>query len=262
MLLSAENLSVHYGAQEVLRGISLSLEVGEVVALLGPNGSGKSTLMKTLIGHLPARGNIAWEDREISRWRRRDLGRRVAFLPQAPRSEAGQTARDVIRLGRSPYWGPFGLEGAGDERVVDDVADVLHLRELLDRPIDELSGGQRQRVFIGRCLAQEPVAILLDEPDTSLDIRHQLDLYTLLRELSRGRGVGVLIASHDLNLAAMHTDRLVLLDQGSIAAEGAAEKVLEISILERVYGVSMQSARGPAGELLVFPKRGAALGHA
>jgi iron complex transport system ATP-binding protein len=249
-LLRARDLAFAYGDQPVLRGVSLALGAGEVVALLGPNGSGKSTLIRALLGQLPAAGEVAWGGRALGSWRKRDLARLVAYLPQSPTFEAEQRVADVLRLGRAPYWGAFGLESARDQAVVREVAALLHLDAagLLDRRMDQLSGGQRQRAFVGRCLAQEPRALLLDEPNTFLDLRHQVELLQLLRRLSRERGVGVLLASHDLNVAASLSDRLLLLDGGgALVATGTPDEVLDPALLERVYGLPMQRIDRGAG---------------
>ena len=255
-LLAATGLSFSYGDRAVLRDVSLTLSPGQVVALLGPNGSGKSTLLRVLLGqlHPPQPGVVRWDGRPVEHWPRRDLARRVAYLPQSPTAEPGQTVADVLRLGRSPYWGAFGLESPRDVEVVGSVAKLLSLHDLLDRPLDELSGGQRQRVFVGRCLAQEPAALLLDEPTTFLDLRHQVELLRLLRRLAQDRSVAVLMASHDLNLAAALADRAVLLDEGRVAAEGTPESVLEPETLTRVYGVRMERVTTPGGGVpFVFP---------
>ncbi len=222
-------------------GIDLSLAAGEVVALLGPNGSGKSTLLRLLLGHLDVAGpRVNGRGRPLAAGRPRERARLVAYRPQAPAAEPGATVGDVLRLGRAPYWGAFGLESPRDEEVVRAVAAMLGLTDLLGRPLDALSGGQRQRAFVGRCLAQEPAALLLDEPTSFLDPRHAVDVSRLLRRLARERGVGVLVASHDLNLAAASADRLILLSNGAVAAAGEAGRVLEPQLLSRVYGVAME----------------------
>src|SRR3954470_19803465 len=245
-LLTARDLTFAYAADRpVLRGISLSLAPGEVVALLGPNGSGKSTLLRCLLGQLNHGGEVLWEGKPIRAWRRRDLARRVAYLPQSPAFEPDQTVADVLRLGRAPYWGAFGLESDRDVRVVREVARQLDLTDLMSRPLAELSGGQRQRVFLGRCLAQQPRAMLLDEPNTFLDLRHQVELSRLLKRLAAEQGIAILMASHDLNLAGAFADRLVLLDEGSVAATGAPGDVLNPELLRRVYGVPMQRVEQP-----------------
>lgn len=249
-LLAASNLHFSYGVRPVLQGISVTLEPGEVVALLGPNGSGKSTLFKALLGQIRGEGQIEWEGRPLTSWGKKELARRVAYLPQSPVYEAEQTVGDTLRLGRAPYWGAFGVESDRDLAAATAVAELMSLTDLVDRRMDELSGGQRQRALVGRCLTQEPAALLLDEPTTFLDLRHQVELSRLLQKFAREKSIGVLMASHDLNLAASFADRLILLREGSIVAEGAAEKVLEPGVLEKVYGVPMRRVEGN----LVVPK--------
>jgi iron complex transport system ATP-binding protein len=254
-LLAISDLHFAYGDQSVLRGVTVSLSAGEVVALLGPNGSGKSTLLRVALGQLaPAGGAVRWEGRDVAHWPRRELARRVAYLPQAPTAELDHRVADVLRLGRAPYWGAFGLESPRDARVVAEVADTLQLADLLDRPMDQLSGGQRQRVFLGRCLAQEPAALLLDEPTTFLDLRHQVDLLQLLRRLAKERSVAILMASHDLNLTAALSDRAVLLDDGTVAAEGTPSDVLRPDVLSRVYGVPMRRVQQEGDRVVVVPE--------
>ena len=251
-LLESDNISFSYGAAPVLRDVSLALSAGEVVALLGPNGSGKSTLLRAFLGQLPSGGNITWQGRRLPGWPRRELARLVAYLPQSPSWEPEQTVADVLRTGRAPYLRAFGLESRRDVEVVARVAQTLGLGELLDRTMDALSGGQRQRVFLGRCLAQEPRAMLLDEPNTYLDLRHQVDLGRLLTDLAHGQGLAVLMASHDLNLAGQFADRLVLLSDGHIVADGPPAVVLRPELLEQVYGLPMRRI-DEAGGVYVFP---------
>jgi iron complex transport system ATP-binding protein len=144
------------------------------------------------------------------------------------------------------------LESPRDVQVVRDVAHLLHLTDLLDRQMDHLSGGQRQRVFLGRCLVQEPAVLLLDEPNTYLDLKHQVDLGQLLRTLSRQKNLAILMASHDLNLAAQFADRMLLLSQGQIAADGPAIEVLRPDLLSKVYGLPLETLPH-GGTLRVFP---------
>jgi len=253
-LLSTRDLTFAYAADRpVLRGISLALGAGEVVALLGPNGSGKSTLLRCLLGQLNHQGEVLWDGKPVRAWRRKDLARRVAYLPQSPASEPDQTVADVLRLGRAPYWGAFGLESERDVRVVHDVARQLELTDLLSRPLGELSGGQRQRVFLGRCLAQQPRAMLLDEPNTFLDLRHQANLWQLLRRLARDRNLAILAASHDLNLAAAFADELLLLHDGRLLAAGPPADVLRPDLLSRAYDLDIDRLDRPGKTPIVFP---------
>lgn len=240
-MLTSSNIAFAYADVPVLRELSFALSAGELVALFGPNGSGKSTLIRLLLGQLRASaGEIRWEQRPIQEWRRRELARQVAYLPQSPTFDPSQTVGDALKLGRLPYWGAFGIESSRDAAVVRQVAEQLELTDLLHRRMDEVSGGQRQRVFLGRCLVQEPRALLLDEPSTFLDLRHQLDLHQLLQRLAREGRMAVLMASHDLNLTATHADRAIVLHEGQIVADGPPALALQPALLERVYGVRMR----------------------
>ena len=255
MLLSAMNVDAAYGDRAVLRGVSLDLQAGEVVGLLGPNGAGKSTLLRALLGQIAATGDILWDGRPLASWKRSELARRVAYLPQSPSSPALQRVEDVLRTGRAPYWGAFGLESARDLHVVHEVSERVNLTSLLKRPMAELSGGQRQRVFVGRCLVQEPAALLLDEPSTFLDIRHQVELNHLIRQLAKDHKIAVIAASHDLNLAGMLADRLVLLNEGRVVRDGTPSEVLESQTLSSVYGVPIERIDRPDGQPpIVIPK--------
>lgn len=255
MILEASGVSFSYGERAAVRDVSLGLDSGQIIALIGPNGSGKSTLLKSVLGHVSASGRILWRGRELRSWRLRDLARVAAYLPQSPQHEPGQKVSDVLRLGRAARWGAFGLESSADERVTLEVARLLGLGELLDRPMEKMSGGQRQRVFVGRCLTQEPAALLLDEPNTFLDLKHQIDLWHLLRDLARNKGLAVLVASHELNLAGAFADRLILLSDGKVAASDVPDAVLRPEILSPVYGVPIKRL-GDAKNPIVFPEVG------
>ena len=249
LLLEATDVHFRYGSAEpALRGVSLRLFAGVITALIGPNGSGKSTLIKALIGALRAgSGAIRWDGKPLGKWSRRALARHIAYLSQSPLHEPGQRVIDALRLGRAPYWSLFGLESQRDERVVHSVAGRLGLTDILHRGMDELSGGQRQRVFVGRALVQEPRAILLDEPDAFLDLRHQIELVRLLQSLAQEHNVGVLMASHDLNLAASGADQLILLDRGAVVSHGTPTRVLDPETIARVYGVTMEALEREPG---------------
>jgi iron complex transport system ATP-binding protein len=253
-LLNASNLTFSYTDKPVLHSVSLALRASEVVALLGPNGSGKSTLIKALLGHLHPQGTIRWNQRDLAQWTRRELARLVAYLPQSPSSEPDHRVLDVLRLGRAPYWRAFGIESSHDAEIVQQIAQTLDLTDLLDRRMDRLSGGQRQRVFLGRCLVQEPAALLLDEPNTFLDLRHQIELGKLLRRLAQEQSIAVLMASHDINLAASFADRVVLLKDGAVVKDDSPPQVLEPQIISDVYGVAMQRVDRGDGPPLVFPE--------
>lgn len=253
MLLSAQRVSFGYSTTLVLKDVSVRLAPGEIVGLLGPNGSGKSTLIRCLLGQLRASGDISWLDRPLPQWHSRELAKVVAYLPQAATFDPDQTVADVLKLGRAAYWGAFGIESERDLQIVADVARRLDLFDMLARPVGELSGGQRQRVIVGRCLVQQPKVMLLDEPSTYLDLRHQIDLARLLRSLAR-EGIGVIAALHDLNLAAMLADRIVLLHEGTVVADAAPAEVLKPDLLEHVYGLPMEQFQRPGIPPIVIPR--------
>src|SRR5436190_13097804 len=253
-ILTAKNISFAYSTDKpTLHDISLSLDPGQILAILGPNGSGKSTLIKILLGHLRASGSIQWQGRSLHEWSPKTLARRIAYLPQSPTYDPAHSVRDHLRLGRAPYWKILGLESQHDIDVVLNIAKLLDLSDLLHRPIDQLSGGQRQRVFLARCLIQEPRVLLLDEPSTHLDLHHQVDLLKLLRQLAKEQQLAVILASHDINLSAAFADQLILLNNGAIAASGTPYKILWPETLGPIYKLPVLRLDAPSGPV-IFPK--------
>jgi len=267
MILHAEHLRFAYRPDRpVLIDVSLSLAPGRITVLLGPNGSGKSTLLKLLLGHLrPQSGTITCDPtpggvasatpnpRAIHIIPPIDLAKLLAYLPQTPAHEPGQTVAEVLSAGRTPYLGPFGTESPRDLQIVRETAALLDLTDLLPRPLEELSGGQRQRVFLGRALVQEPQAFLLDEPSTFLDLRHQARMWELLRRLAGERNLAICAASHDLNLSAAFADELLVLHDGAIVAAGPPHDVLRPDTLSRVYGIPIERHDRPGKTPVVFP---------
>jgi iron complex transport system ATP-binding protein len=252
--LLVKNLSFSYSPDKpTLRDISFSLESGQILAILGPNGSGKSTLIKALLGHVRATGSISWQSRPLHDWSRKKLARRIAYLPQSPTHDPAHTVRDHLRLGRAPYLKILGLESDHDIEVIQKTAKLLHLSDLLHRPIDHLSGGQRQRVFLARCLIQEPRVLLLDEPNTFLDLQHQVELLKLLRQFTKDQQLAVILASHDLNLGAAFADQLILLHNGAIAKTGSPSRVLWPETLAPIYNLPLIRLDAPSGPV-IFPK--------
>lgn len=254
-VLRCHELSVRFGSRIVLDRVSLALDPGRLVALLGPNGSGKTTLLRALAGLVPADpGQVLLDGRELRSVARQTIARHVAYLPQAPTVIESQRVAELLLTGRLPHRGPLGFDSPADAETVRDLAGQLELAELLDRRLGSLSGGQRQRAFIGRCLAQQPRVLLLDEPATYLDLRHQVELHRLLRRLADEKQLAVLLASHDFNLAATHCDELVLLDAGRVIARGDGDAVLQPELIERVYGVKVLRAQVD-GEIVLVPSR-------
>jgi iron complex transport system ATP-binding protein len=237
MIFGTRNAVVRYrqGIPPALDGITMEVEGGSFYAVLGPNGSGKSTLMKVLLGVVPLEsGEALVEGRAVGEWGRRELARSVGAVSQREGTAFPISVRELVAMGRYPHLGPLRPEGLRDREAVEGALAACDAEELAHRDVGTLSGGELQRVRIARALAQEPRALVLDEPTASLDIGHEMAILQLLREQA-DRGITVLLITHHLDLAARFADRLLLLDQGRVAAEGSALEVLTPEILEGVY---------------------------
>lgn len=248
--LTAAGLRISLGSgrarHEVVRGVDLDVGRGEFLALIGPNGSGKSTLLRGLAGLIPAEGVVTVPSG-------RPVGpREVAVMPQTPILPPGMSVAEYVLLGRTPHLGAFGRESESDRRVVADVLDRLDLRRYEARPVTELSGGESQRVALARALAQQTPVLLLDEPTSALDIGTAAGVLDLVDDLRRRDGLTVVVAIHDLTVAARYADRLVLLEDGLVAARGSVEQVLTAETLSRVYRTPLEVHR-TAGRLVVLP---------
>lgn len=254
-MLKIENLQVGYGRRAVLKGIDLAVAAGEVAALIGPNGAGKTTLMRAVSGVLPAQGGQVLVDGvELAKLSPAQRAGRMAVVPQAHDLPGAFSVRQTVLLGRTPYLGWLGRARPEDERAVDWALERTRLASLKDRCIGELSGGEQQRVLLARALAQDTPILLLDEPTAHLDLQHQSILLNLVQELAREHNLAVLMALHDLNLAALYTSRVALLVNGKIQAAGAPDQVLTPEILTRAYQVPVHVVAHPDyGTPLVLP---------
>ena len=243
-MLEAQNLTAGYPGRTVLEGVTLAVRPGRVLALLGPNGCGKSTLLRTMAGLLPPLGGEVLLDgrRDYSP---RQAAQRVAYLPQS-RMAPSITARRMVLHGRFPYLSYPRRYGREDYAAVDRALAAADALDLADRPLPELSGGQRQKAYLAMALAQETEAILMDEPTTFLDIRHQLEVLALVRRLAE-EGRGVVLALHDLCLALTAADDVAVLGEGRLLALGGPEAVYQSKVLERVMGVRLDRSEGPGG---------------
>jgi iron complex transport system ATP-binding protein len=231
--LSAKSLRWSRGGNLVIEDVTIDPVQGETIGLLGPNGSGKSSLLRLLAGiDRPDRGAVTLDGTDIGSLGRRDLARRVAMVGQHAHTEVDIRVRDVVRLGRIPHADMFGRDDGG-MAAIDRALAVTGMVEFADRLWRSMSGGERQRAQIARALAQEPEELLLDEPTNHLDIQHQLDILERVAALP----VTSYVALHDLNLAAMFCDRVVVLSHGRIVAHGAPSEALTADLIEKVYGV-------------------------
>jgi iron complex transport system ATP-binding protein len=236
-----------YGDRRVLDRISLCLDPGERVAVIGANGAGKTTLLKLIGGLLRAgSGSVQIDGIDVAAIPRRQIARLVAAVPQELVIPFSFTVREMVELGRTAYIGLLGGFDAIDRSTVDHALRVTDLEGLAGRVVNELSGGERQRVLVAMALAQQPRILLLDEPTQRLDLTRQADILDLIRDVSAERGLTVLAAIHDLNLAALYFDRLIVLSRGAIVADGAPGEVIRAEVLEPAYAGRLRFV--PVGE--------------
>ncbi len=237
MRLGADRVSVTLGTRPVLDGVSLSVSAGEMVAVIGPNGAGKSTLLRSLAGLItPNSGSVRVDGRSLAGLPRAQLARAIAYLPQDRTVHWPLTVDTIVGLGRIPYGSRPGALGARDKTAVQSAIAALDLVGLAERPATELSGGELARVLLARALAQEAEILLADEPTAGLDPAHQLALFDKLRAMT-GEDKAVVIALHDLSHAARFCDRIVVLKQGRVLADGTPATVLTSELLASVYGI-------------------------
>jgi len=243
MLLRAERLGFSYRANVVLRNVSLELAPGELLVVLGPNGAGKSTLLRCLNGILkPNEGAVFFDGVPVESLHPRRLARHMAYVPQSSQANF-MTVFDAVLLGRKPHfeWGPT----EADLRIAAEALRVVGLQDLSLRRLNELSGGELQKVALARALAQQPRVLLLDEPTNNLDIKSQTDVMGVVRDVTHGGGVGSVVVTHDINLALRYGDKFIVMNEGTVWAQGGAE-IVDASLIKAVYGmdVLIEEVRG------------------
>lgn len=250
--LAFHGVSYSYGPIPALHGFDLEVEQGDFLGIVGPNGSGKSTLVRLASGVLrPQRGRVTLDGLDIGHYRRPDLARRIAVVPQDSVTPPLYTVLETVLLGRTAARRGLSLETAEDLAAARRALECVGASELANRRITAVSGGERQRVLLARALAQGGDVLLLDEPSAFLDIRYQVEMYDLLAELNAG-GHTILSVLHDLNLAALYCRRVALLHQGRLVAVGHPEEVLTYSRLKAVYGVEIYVTRNEISGTLGF----------
>ena len=250
MAVNVINLSYSYGTRPVLKNLTFSVPKGDFFIIIGPNGSGKTTLMKVISGILkPQKGRLEILNRSIGHYNLKALARTIAFVPQMVTVDFPFTVIEMVLMGRSPYLGMLGLEHEKDMEIAKQAIAFTGVEHLTHRKLDQLSGGEQQRVFIARAICQEPDVILLDEPTASLDLAHQVRVMDLMEKLKAEKGVTVVMVSHDVNLAAMYGDQLLLLSNGQIVCQGLPDEVLTFQTLEEAYGCTLLVDESPLGKI-------------
>jgi iron complex transport system ATP-binding protein len=240
-----------------LHDVSVSIAPGSLTGLLGPNGCGKTTLLKLLSGVLkPDLGSVRLGEREVRLLSARAIAQQIAVVPQETHPAFDFTVLEMVLMGRHPHLGAFQLEGPGDLAIAREAMTATGTVHLASRAYMTLSGGEKQRVVIASALAQQPQVLLLDEPTASLDLAYQLEIASLLKQLNQERGVTMVLATHDLNLAASLCDTLVLVRDGRVLMQGPTSTVLTSGTVEQLYGVIADvSFHERAGHVTVVPVR-------
>ncbi len=239
-IITLNDVHFAYRTEAVLRDITLNVKAGEVIGIIGPNGVGKSTLLKILAAlYEPTRGNYRLCGKPIKEWKRKEIAKRIGFVPQGIELSFAFTVSEVVAMGRFPYLqGLNALDAQGAEKV-EQALQLMDLKGLEHRLFPSLSGGEKQRVLIASVLAQDTNVFLLDEPTSALDLKHQITILKLFRHLSRSQQKAVVLVTHEVNLASQFCDRLILLHKGKIVKDGPPDEVLQFNLIREVYGVDV-----------------------
>ena len=248
-ILDIRDISLNFRDKSILTDVSFSVSSGEFFVIIGPNGAGKTSLLKVLAGLQKSdRGSVTVKGKNVSQYRRRNLSQIMAIVPQQIEVGFPFTVADAVIMGRSPHLGILGMESENDFYIAGEAMKFTDVAHLADRKLYQLSGGELQRVIIARAICQQPEIILLDEPTTALDPAHQLKIMDLMEKFRREQGTTIIMVSHDLNLASMYGDRLLLLKEGRVVKSGAPRNVLSKELLEESYGCRMQIDESPLGK--------------
>jgi iron complex transport system ATP-binding protein len=259
LMLEVRKISCGYGKRVVVRQVSFGIKEGEFVGVIGPNGSGKTTLIRAITGFLPlAKGSISLEGREVHQMARRELAQKVAVVTQSPETAFSLSVEEFVLLGRVPHWGTLQfLETTKDWEIAGQAMELTKIDHLRGRRMTELSGGERQLVFVTRALAQEPHVLLLDEPTAHLDIGHQAQIMGLLKQLNEEHALTIVMVLHDLTLASLSCERLILLHQGRLCEIGPPRRVLTKRVLEQVYRTAVRVMENSVeGRPIILPAVG------
>ncbi|HET7704767.1 MAG TPA: ABC transporter ATP-binding protein [Thermoanaerobaculia bacterium] len=253
-MLQVEHVSFAYAESVALRDVSTRAEAGQLIALTGQNGSGKSTLLKVIARVIvPSRGEVRFEGRSLVEWGGREYARNVGYLPQDPDATFSMRAIDIVVSGRAPFLTRFGWEGESDFAAAAEALEMCDAGHLATRYLDEMSGGERKRVFLARVLAARPKLILLDEPLSALDVAHVQQFSKLLRHIVDRTGSTVIFASHDLNWAAAYSDRVLVMRDGTLAADLTPAGMMQPGIVRELFGFDAQTVSS-GGRTWIVPE--------
>ena len=255
--LRTENLAAGYDGKAWIREISIHASRGEIVTLIGPNGAGKSTILKSIAGQLkPVGGVVSLDGRMMEQWPETEIARRMAVMMTERMQPELMTCFDVAAMGRYPHTGRFGILSETDRAIVREALAMVHAEELEDREFSRISDGQKQRILLARAICQQPQIILLDEPTSFLDIRHKMELLTILKTLVRKKQVAVLMSMHELDLAQKVSDLVICVHGDRIERCGVPEEIFTDEYIRQLYGVTAGSYNASFGCLEMEPARG------
>ncbi|MGB3340915.1 MAG: heme ABC transporter ATP-binding protein [bacterium] len=244
-IIEIRNACFSYNTKEVLQDISFSLEQGEFLGIIGPNGAGKSTILRLICGILkPAKGSIMIFGETIERIERKQLAKKIAFVPQETHFALNFSVEDIVMMGRYPYLRVFQRENKIDYEARDHALEYANVQPFGKRMINSLSSGERQRVVLARALAQEPTILILDEPTSHLDLHHQYAIMELLKKFNK-EGMSIIVVNHDLNLASLYCERLILMHQGKVFKQGNPGELINERTLKEVYQIDVKVIKHP-----------------
>ncbi|NYF26108.1 ABC transporter ATP-binding protein [Sporosarcina sp. JAI121] len=236
--ITVKDLTLAYGETTIINSLHLAIPKGKITVFIGRNGCGKSTLLHAIARLLkPQIGSIFLDDQDIMKMKSKEVAKKLAFLPQSPIAPDGVSVEQLVKQGRYPYQRTFSQWTKKDELAVSHALTVTNMGELQNRQVHELSGGQRQRAWIAHILAQDADTILLDEPTTYLDVKHQIEILDLLYDVNRDEGRTIIIVLHDINLACRYADHLVAIKDQKVFIQGAPEKVITSGNVEAIFGL-------------------------
>jgi len=250
--LKVKNVEFSYASEPVLKDVCIELAASEILGVVGPNGAGKSTLLRCIDRILkPQKGSILLDEQEIKKMSRMELAKKMGYIPQSATQVFSATVFDIVLMGRRPHIG-WRSSDEDTEKVLENL-QLLNIEDLAMRDINELSGGQQQKVFIACALTQEPDVLLLDEPTSNLDIRHQVEVMDIIKNIVIEKQISVIMAIHDLNLASRYTDRVIIMKGGRIFDTGMPSDVLTPENIRSVYGVEVEVVNSSSGKPHIVP---------
>lgn len=256
-ILETRELQVGYGTEVVVDHVTLELIPGKILTLIGPNGGGKSTVLKTIIGRLePLGGKILLLDRNLKEYSNSEIAREISIVMTERMDPERMTCRDIVETGRYPYTGRMGLLQEEDRRIAQEAMELVHAEELAEVEFEKISDGQRQRVMLARAICQEPEILVLDEPTSYLDIRHKLELLSLLKKMAMEKNIAVILSLHELDLAERISDRIVCIREGRVDRVGTPEDVFEGDYIRKLYDMEKGIYLPRFGVVELEPPRG------